>query len=192
MIKVGITGGIGSGKSIICQCFAVLGIPIYNADKEAKKLYIENEQLKEKICFHFGNEIYSDNKFNKEALAKIVFKNAEKLKLLNELVHPLLIEAGEKWFQQQTSKYSIKEAAILIESGSYVSMDKIIAVEAHEKLRKERAMKRDQNQEQIIQRMAAQLSDVERRKYADYIIVNDDTKSVIGQVLEIHNQLISL
>ncbi len=192
MIKVGITGGIGSGKSIICQCFAVFGIPIYNADNEAKKLYHENDMLKEKICFHFGNDIYKNNKFNKDTLAKIVFADAEKLKILNALVHPLLIEAGEKWFQYQTSIYAIKEAAIMIESGSYKSMDKIISVEANVKLRKERALKRDQNEEQINQRIAAQLSDEERKKYANYTIVNDDTKSVIEQVLEIHNHLISI
>ena len=192
MLKIGITGGIGSGKSTVCAIFNTLGIPIYYADTEAKKLYDESETLKNEIVALFGEEIYTDGKFNKNELAKIVFHDAEKLAQLNKIVHPLVQQHGEQWFEQQiTSPYAIKEAALLIESGNYKNMDFIILVTALESLKMQRVMQRDAFKEsEVMQRMQKQSTDEWKLPFSNFVIENDEEKMLIPQVVALHEQLL--
>src|SRR5579862_1868590 len=118
MLKIGLTGGIGSGKSTVAKLFEILGVPVYYADDAAKHLMNEEEELKEKIKQQFGKETYSNEKLNSAFLSSIVFNNAEKLELLNSIVHPATINDAAKWMQLQTAPYVIKEAALIFESGS--------------------------------------------------------------------------
>jgi dephospho-CoA kinase len=190
MIKVGITGGIGSGKSTICGIFQTLGIPVYFADAEAKELYDKDEELKLSIKIHFGETVYSNEKFDRKKMAEIVFQDENKLKLLNQLVHPRIKLLGEKWFESQKTNYAIKEAALLIESGNYKQLDKIILVKSPLALRQKRIMHRDfMSIDEVNRRIEKQSSDEEKEKYADYIINNDEEQALIPQVLRIHNEL---
>jgi dephospho-CoA kinase len=190
MLKIGITGGIGSGKTMICGIFNTLGIPIYDADEEAKKLYDTHEELKQKIRIHFGESVYEKGLFVKQKMANIVFNDNQKLKLLNQLVHPIVQSEAIKWFGQQQSPYAIKEAALLVESGSYKDVDKIILVTSPAEMRMKRAMERDHvEKESVLKRMQKQLSDQEKAQFADFIITNDGVHLLIPQVVAIHASL---
>ncbi len=193
MLKIGITGGIGSGKSIVCKLFELLNVPIFYADIEAKKLYEHNDFLKEKLIALFGEELYENNHFNKEVLKRKIFDEKEKLVALNSIIHPLVIEESEKWMiAHQRYPYVIKEAALLIESKSYLSLDEIIFVETPYELKLKRVMKRDNLKEgEVIQRMNAQLSDDEKKKFAQHIIYNDEKHLLIKQVLSLHHLFLS-
>ena len=190
-MKVGITGGIGSGKSVVAAMFQVLGVPVFNADEAAKYLMEHNETLKKGIISIFGTEIYKNDRLNRSFLSSIVFSNSEKLILLNALVHPATIAYANTWAQQQSAKYTLKEAAIFFESGSYKEMDKMIGVFAPKELRLTRAMLRDNaTRAHIEQRMDKQMNEEEKMKRCDYVIINDGAKSIIQQVLSLH-QIIS-
>src|SRR5882672_1356407 len=143
MIKIGLTGGIGSGKTTVAGIFQVLGIPVYYADDAAKKLMNENAALKEKIIQHFGNDAYKNGLLNRSYIGQQVFKDKKKLALLNSLVHPVTIRDGNEWMPQQTTPYAIKEAALIFESGSQHDLDYVIGVYAPEPLRISRTVKRD-------------------------------------------------
>lgn len=188
MMKVGLTGGIGSGKSTIAKVFSTLGIPIYNSDERAKELIQSNAQVKQSIVAEFGEEAYLNGEYNREFIAQQAFNNAEKLAKLNSIVHPAVRADFESWCETHTSSpYIIKEAAILFESGAYKGLDKTINVSASEQLRAERVAKRDASSiESVQQRMKNQLSDSERKELADFTIVNDDSQLVIPKVLELH------
>lgn len=192
MLKIGLTGGIGSGKSTIAKVFnLVYDIPIFEADKEAKQIMNTNEELIEQITDTFGKESYINNALNTKYISQIVFNNPRQLQKLNNLVHAKVREAFAKWVQNQNTAYVIQEAAILVESGAYKHMNKIISVSAPQQLRIERVMKRDKmTTEQVLQRMTKQLSDVERNNYADFVIVNNDTTGIIDQIDAIHTKLI--
>lgn len=193
-LKIGITGGIGTGKSIVCKIFELLGIPIYDADARAKWLLTHDEELIKQVKQHFGENVYlsaNDNQLNKKFLSDRIFKNPNQLDLLNGLVHPKVMDDHEKWQKNNIHHpYIIKEAALLYESGSYKYLDKIITVYAPVPLRIERILKRDphRTESDIKAIMAAQISDEEKVKKADYVIYNDDKKMVIPQVLELHNK----
>ncbi|MCH8317133.1 MAG: dephospho-CoA kinase [Bacteroidetes bacterium] len=193
-LKIGITGGIGTGKSIVCKIFELLGIPIYDADARAKWLLTHDEELIKQIKQHFGENVYlsaNDNQLNKKFLSDRIFKNPNQLDLLNGLVHPKVMDDHEKWQKNNIHHpYIIKEAALLYESGSYKYLDKIITVYAPVPLRIERILKRDphRTESDVKAIMAAQISDEEKVKKADYVIYNDDKKMVIPQVLELHNK----
>jgi len=146
-IRVGITGGIGSGKSLVCKIFASLGVPIYDADSRARMLMIEDQLLISQIKKEFGNQSYNqDGSLNREYLSKEVFNNSLRLERLNSLVHPAVATDSENWIQENlNSAYIIKEAALLYESGSYKTLDKIIVVAAPENLRVQRVINRDKN-----------------------------------------------
>lgn len=193
MLKIGITGGIGSGKSIVCKLFEMLGVSVFYADDEAKKLYTTNETLKVKLIELFGKETYPNGIFNKEYLKNFIFQNSKKRIQLNELVHPLVLEQSEIWIEKhQNEPYILKEAALLIESKSYQHLDEIIFVEAPISKRIERVMKRDSlHQQEVKERMAAQLPDEEKKKYAQHIILNDEKHSLIEQVLFLHQLFLS-
>ncbi|MBK1441504.1 dephospho-CoA kinase [Parapedobacter sp. ISTM3] len=186
-LKVGITGGIGSGKSTICRIFEVLGIPVFDADREAKRLMTTDSGLVRAIQAEFGGEAYHDDgSLNRMYMAAQVFNNEDKLKRLNALVHPVVIQAGEEWAARQDASYTIKEAALLFESGSFKLNRYNILVEAPEAVRIERVVKRDNvTVEQVKSRIARQWPDEEKTKLADYVIVNDGIQAVIPQVLKL-------
>lgn len=192
-LKIGVTGGIGSGKSMICRIFKVLGIPVYDADKEAKDIMVKDEKVIAAIKNAFGEHSYAgDGELNRSFLAETVFNNPEKLEQLNTIVHPAVIQAGADWAEAQSTGYSIKEAALLFESGSYTTLDYTILVTAPEEVRVERVMQRDGvSKEQVLARMDKQWSDEEKRKLADFVIVNDGSVSLIRHVMTLHEQFIS-
>jgi dephospho-CoA kinase len=189
LLKIGITGGIGSGKSTVCTIFKILGIPVFNADIEARKLYDE-PQVKEAIMLAFGDNMYPQGVFDKKAMANIVFQSADKLKQLNELLHPLVQIQFNTWLQQQESPYTIKEAALLIEAGSYQQLDELILVTCPMNKRIERVMKRDRvTEDEVLARINKQLSEEDKRTFCQYEIINDDRQLLIPQVLQLHHQL---
>ncbi|MFM7770897.1 MAG: dephospho-CoA kinase [Bacteroidota bacterium] len=190
-LKVGLTGGIGSGKSIVAQMFEALGIPVYYADDETKNLYLRDQDLKQSLINNFGPETYTDNIFNASYLRQIVFTNPEKLELLNSLVHPAIIKDAASWFSKQTTPYVIKEAALIFESGSQRDLDFVIGVTAPVELRINRVMKRDKlTREEVQSRMQQQIEDRIKIKLCDYLIVNDDSKPLLPQVLALHEKLL--
>lgn len=194
MYKVGITGGIGSGKSMICQIFELLGVPVYYADARAKLLMWQNKKLKQQIKSAFGSEVYHSNgRINRPYLASKIFSDKELLKTINSLVHPAVQKDTEAWYKSLESSvcpYALKEAAIMIESGSHVYLDALIVVTCPVEIRVSRVIKRDKSKsEDIKRRIASQMPDEERIKYATYIINNDGTQSIVNQVWALHKQL---
>lgn len=190
MKVIGLTGGIGSGKSTVARIFSKLGIPIYDSDQRAKDLYSESLELKSAMILQFGANIYVNNEIDRKKLAQIVFSDKLQLELLNNLVHPLLQQDFEHWKTAQKSTYVIREAAILIESGAYKNCDKVIVVTADEKTRIERVMKRDSVMEvDVKHRISNQLNDGVRLEYADFEISNDGSSSLIEQVIVIDRLL---
>lgn len=193
MLKVGLTGGIGSGKTTVAKVFEVLGIPVYYADDEAKRLMNEDGGLKQKIIQHFGNESYIDNKLNRAYIASIVFNSEEKLTLLNSLTHPVTIQHAEEWMKKQTAPYVIKEAALLFESRSNEHLDKIIGVEAPQSLRIERVILRDKvSSEDVMKRINRQMDDGEKMKRCDFILKNDEKQLLLPQVIKLHEEFLAL
>jgi dephospho-CoA kinase len=193
MMKVGLTGGIGSGKSVVGAVFRLLGIPVYDSDKETKKLYDTDTELKEKLMSHFGATIYVDSHFQRDALRAIVFEQPDKLKLLNELVHPVVKQHSANWFLKQKAPYAIKESALLFEAAANVGLQKIILVSCPEEKRIERAMHRDHvTREAILLRMKHQLPEEQKRMLVDFEIRNDDVQAILPQVLVLHEELIAL
>lgn len=196
MRKVGITGGIGSGKTTVCKIFETLGIPIYYADDRAKWLMVNSPALQTGIINLFGKESYDEEgQLNRAYIGGIAFKHPKKLQKLNALVHPAVFVDGENWQQEQLAHqfpYTLKEAALLYESGSHKFLDKMIVVTAPEELRIERVMKRDGLDKEAVQdRIARQMPEAEKVAQADYIITNDGQQLLIPQVLEIHQQLLA-
>jgi dephospho-CoA kinase len=189
--RIGITGGIGSGKSIVCKVFELLGVPIFYADNEAKKIY-DDEHVKAILINRYGHEIYlPDGKLNKEKLSKIIFSNQDELKYINSLIHPLVAKAYSEWCEKHKHfPYTLKEAAILFESGAYKELDKVITVSAPVELRINRVMKRDNlSRMQIEERINNQWTEEERIKHADFVIYNNDEHLVIPQILDLHKKL---
>ncbi|MFI5149179.1 MAG: dephospho-CoA kinase [Bacteroidia bacterium] len=191
-LKVGITGGIGSGKSVVCDIFRLLGISIFNSDLEGRKILDEEEEVKQKLVLLFGPEAYTTaGKADRKYIASLVFENPVRLKALNDIVHPAVAARFQRWCKaHEKEAYILKEAAVLVESGAYKEMDKIILVSAPDHLRIERAQKRDNlSAEEVKKRSRNQLSEETLRKYAGYILVNDETQLLIPQVLALHEQL---
>ena len=191
-LTIGLTGGIGSGKSTIAKVFNSLGVPVFNSDLEAKKIIDNDSEVINAIKNEFG-EVYINGALDSKRIAKIVFNDKKVLNKLNEIVHPKVKDVFDQWVElHKNEKILIKEAAILIEIGAYQELDKIILVIAPEKLRIERVVNRDGvNLKDVTRRVASQLSDEEKMKLSDYIINNDDKHLVIPQVLKIYNQLMT-
>jgi len=190
MLRIGITGGIGSGKSTVAHVFEVLGIPVYYADKEAKKMMNEDEELKEQIIREFGNAAYQNGMLNRQHLASIVFADKEKLEVLNALVHPATIRHGLQWMERQGTPYVIKEAALIFESGSQEYLDYVIGVSAPLHLRLQRAMQRDRiSREEVLGRMQNQIQEDIKMRLCDFVIKNDEQELVIVQVLALDKKL---
>ena len=192
MLKIGLTGGIGSGKSTVLLIFKSLGVPVYQADDRAKWLINHNSEIINTLSTEFGEEIYSNDKINTSYLSNIVFKDPAKLNRLNSIIHPKVAEDFLLWCSKQNAKYIVKEAAILIESGAYQQLDKVILVTADLDDRIKRIMIRDQVTEQeVMQRVRNQMSDEEKIPYADYVINNNEEASLINQVKKIHSELLT-
>ena len=194
MQKIGITGSIGSGKSIVCKIFEQLGVPIYNADERAKILMISNTEIIRKVKLLFGNESYTETgELNRKHISNIAFNNKNLLTQLNQIVHPIVFKDFDNWIlakEQLNIKYIIKEAALMFETDSYKKIDKFIVVTAPMELRINRTMQRDSiSKEQVISRMNNQLSQEEKLANADYEIINDEQISLIEQVYTLHQQL---
>jgi dephospho-CoA kinase len=188
MVTVGITGGIGSGKSTACKVFGILGIPVFLADIVAGRIQNEDPSVIQKLIATFGNEIYSDDGLlNRKQLASIVFTNRHLLEKLNSIVHPAVQMEFQDWkVRFSDTQYVLYEAAILFETGSFRKFDYTILVVADENERIERVIKRDQtNAEAVLQRMHNQMPDTEKRKLADFIIDNNDNQLIIPQIIKL-------
>ncbi|QGY48159.1 dephospho-CoA kinase [Maribellus comscasis] len=190
-MKVGITGGIGSGKSTICNIFKLLGVPVFEADVVAKQLLDSDSQIKSGLIHLFGEGIYMDNgSVNRKKLANIIFNDNIQLEKMNKMVHPVVREKFNDWVDKQNHKYIIHEAAILFESGFYKMMDFNILVSAEKRQRIERVKKRDAVSEaQVLERMNRQWTDEEKRKLASIEIINDNKRLIIPEIIEIDKKL---
>lgn len=193
MIKVGITGNIGSGKSTVARIFSILGIPIYDADSRAKAVMVENQSLVQAIKKLLGEDSYSsDDSLNRAYISQKVFSNSSLLQGLNALVHPAVFNDFDDWVLTQNAPYVLKEAALLIESGSYKTLDKLIVVTAPVEIRLKRSILRDASNEAAIRdRMKNQMPEEEKIKLAHFCIQNNE-QLLIPQVLNIHKELLKL
>jgi dephospho-CoA kinase len=191
MLKIGLTGGIGSGKSTVAAIFKVLGIPVFDADATAKYLMENDAQLKQAIQQQFGAAVYVDGQLQRKVLANIVFNDSFQLDLLNSLVHPVTIQFAKNWFAQQSEvPYAIKEAALIFESGSGEGLDYVIGVTAPTALRIQRVMQRDQaDREAVLARMSKQLDENIKMKLCDFVVHNNEQQLLLQQVLAIDAQL---
>jgi dephospho-CoA kinase len=195
MLKIGITGGIGSGKTTVCNVFSLLGVPVFYADAAAKEVMHSDTELRQGIISSFGTETFSEaGILNRKYLADIVFYDQKALETLNALVHPAVFRAFDNWVTSHSSApYIIKEAALLFESGSDKMCSHTILVKAPEELKIRRVMDRDHiSEEEVRLRMARQFSDEQKELRADFIITNDENALVISQVLKLHERFISL
>jgi dephospho-CoA kinase len=191
MLRIGITGGIGSGKSTVARIFNVLGIPVYSSDEAAKRLMAEDEDLKKKIIDAFGEGSYQNGQLNRKYIADIAFSDRKKIELLNSFVHPATIKDATAWMNRQNAPYIIKEAALIFESGSNEFLDFVIGVKSPLSLRMERTMKRNNvTAAEVEARMKLQLDEDEKMKLCDFIIVNDEKEMLIPQVLSLHKMFL--
>ena len=191
-LQIGITGGIGSGKTLVSKIFVCLGIPVYDADSHAKELMTTDGILVSQIKKEFGDLSYlSDGTLNRKYLSEVVFNKQERLDVLNKLVHPRVGENYTQWVKRHNNKaYVLKEAALLFETGSYQALNKIIVVHAPEEVRIKRVIHRDGRAEQQVREIIRkQMSEEEKLKRADFIIYNDESSLIIPQVLALHNRL---
>jgi dephospho-CoA kinase len=193
MLKIGLTGGIGSGKTTVAKLFELLGIPVYNADAASKRLYHTDKELIASIKHHFGEEVYTNEQLNRSKLASIVFSDPKKLELLNELVHPPTIRDAQKWMEQQTGAYAVKEAALLFESGSAAGLDYVIGVHTPIHLRIKRVMDRDGvSRDDVLARMKHQIDENIKMRLCNFVIANNEQQLVMPQVLALHQKLLEL
>ena len=192
-LRIGITGGIGSGKSTVSKILETLGIPVFDADTAAKNIMNEDEQLKQKIKEAFGEEAYSNNLLNRKYIASIVFNDTVKLEQLNALVHPATIAMAEQWAYRQTTPYTVKEAALFFESGSAAGIDYIVGVYAPQHIRIQRVMQRDNiSREEVLARINKQINEEMKMKLCDFVVVNDEQQLLLPQVIALHEQFLQL
>lgn len=190
MFKVGLTGGIGSGKSTVARVFGVLGIPVFNADEESKRLLREDDGLKSAVIAAFGPGIYPGGDLDRSALASIVFNDPEALAKLNAIAHPAVRKQLGRWVDEQRSPYALVEAALMVDTGWYRSMDHLVVVTTPEAERVKRVMVRDGvSEEQVLARVRNQVGEERRLAVADSVIQNDGHELVIPQVLALHEML---
>jgi dephospho-CoA kinase len=191
LLKIGVTGGIGSGKSVVCKVFESLGIPVFRADDAARYLMEHDAALKAGIAALLGAEVYVAGALDRKRISDIVFRDPRKLQQLNALVHPVTIRYGKEWINTQKSLYIIKEAAIFFESGSNKEMDVMIGVSCPLETRIARVMARGgQSREKVLEIIAKQMDQDEKMKLCDHVVINDDITPVIPQVVALHDRFI--
>lgn len=194
MLKIGVTGGIGSGKSTVCNIFRNLGVPVFDSDQASRDLVNEDPAIKSALRKTFGSDMFfQDGNLDRKRLARLVFNNPPELEKLNAIIHPVVFGKFEEFCEKnKKSKYLIKEAAILFETSTHKNLDKIINVYAPKELRIERVLKRENtSREQVEKIMRFQYSDEVKNKLSDYIIVNENIDDLLPQVMEIHEFLLS-
>lgn len=193
MLRIGLTGGIGSGKTTVARVFETMGIPVYYADDAAKRLMNNDPALKKALIDLFGELCYKDGTLNRPYLASLVFQDPQKREQLNQLVHPATIADANDWLSKQNAVYALREAALLFESGAAEGLDYVIGVSAPTAIRIKRVMQRDQlSEEDVKKRMATQLQDTIKLKLCDFVIINDDRVALLPQVLSLHEKLTQL
>lgn len=191
-LRIGLTGGIGSGKSTVSGIFKVLGIPVFDADAAAKEVMQTNPALRQAIIDTFGEAVYTNGQLNRKQLAAIVFNDPFQLETLNALVHPYTIAAAEEWATQQSAPYTVKEAALFFEAGSAIGFDYMIGVYAPQHIRIKRVMDRDQvSREEVLSRMKRQIQEEIKMRLCDFVVLNDDQHLLIPQVLKLHEQFLN-
>jgi dephospho-CoA kinase len=192
-LRLGVTGGIGSGKSTVCRVFSVLGIPVFSADIEAKRIQDNDPEIKDKINSIAGKDLYSSGRLDRTELARLIFNNKDFLWEVNSVVHPAVFNYFRRWVDMQDAPYSIMEAAILFESGAYRMMDRIVTVVTPLQERIDRLLKGNKlNREQITDRIRNQIDDESRIKKSDYVIYNSENDMIIPSILEIHQEMLKL
>ena len=190
MKKIGLTGGIGSGKTYVSKIFQNLGYPVFNADIQAKKCLAEDKDLIKKIKNNFGSAIYKAGELQKKELANIVFNNIQKLDQLNKLVHPVVKKRFSDWYKKKNASLVIKEAAILFESDSHFGLDAIICISCPEAIRIERVVKRDQiSKDEILNRINKQMPQIKKEKLSNYVIANDGSQLLLPQIVNILKEI---
>ena len=190
-LRIGLTGGIGSGKSTVAGIFKVLGIPVFDADWEAKKIMESNPILRRALVEQFGSTIFVNEQLNRKALASIVFKDPVQLAKLNALVHPHAIEEGIQWSARQSSPYTVKEAALFFESGSAEGIDYMIGVYSPKHIRIQRVMKRDGiTREEVLLRMQRQIPEEIKMRLCDFVLLNDEQQLLIPRIIKLHLQFL--
>lgn len=191
MVVVGLTGGIGSGKTTILECFKALGVPVYIADVEAKALMNRSKVIKRKLIDLFGKDAYKNNELNRPYLSSKIFSNKELLAKMNAIVHPKVASHFKRWLKKQDSNYVIKEAAIIFENNLESQYNYIITVIADEDLRIQRVMKRDDASNQKVKSIIKnQLSDAEKVKKSDFVITNNDLLEAKKQAINVHEKIL--
>lgn len=192
-LRVGLTGGIGSGKSTVAKIFEVLGVPVYYADAEARRLINEDPQIRKNIIAAFGEQSYRDGGLDRSFISSIVFSDRAKLDLLNDITHPATIRDANEWMVHQTTPYTIKEAALIFESGSAEFLDYVIGVHTPLPLRVQRIMQRDGiSRQEVQQRISRQMDENIKMKLCDSVLINDEQRLLIPQVLELHRRLVEM
>lgn len=189
MLKIGVTGGIGSGKSLVCRIFATLGVPVYNADFQARRIMRDDSQLHVKLQESFGHKIIKEGIPDRKALAGIVFGDPASLEKLNSIVHPAVLSDFRSWLEKHNdASYIVKEAAIMFESGLYDQLDAVILVTAPESMKIQRVMDRDgEGEEDIRRRMASQWPDEKKEKLTGLVLRNDNTQAMLPVILQLHS-----
>ena len=191
-LKLGVTGGIGSGKTSVCRVFSVLGIPVFSADLYAKEIMDDDQAIKTKLNNLTGKDLYESGSLDRAGLASLIFSNPGLLREVNSIVHPVVFNTFRTWAKQHTAPYVIMEAAILFESGAYSFVDRVLTVVAPLEERIERVMMRNKlTHEQVYQRIRNQMEDEQRIKLSHYVIRNSENDMIIPAVLEIHKDLLS-
>jgi len=193
MLKVGLTGGMGSGKSTVAGILEVLGVPVYYADAAAKRLLEEDGPLRDAITRAFGAQSYREGRIDRAWLAAHVFPDPERTRLLNSLVHPATLADAREWMQRQHAPYAVKEAALIFESGSEAGLDLVVGVRASEETRIRRVMRRDgSTREQALMRMRRQMDEDDKMSRCDRVLLNEDDSRLLPQVLALHEELLQM
>jgi dephospho-CoA kinase len=192
-MEIGVTGGIGSGKTSVCKVFNVLGIPVFSADYEAKRIMNSDHEIMDHVRSIAGKDVYASGSLDRMELARIIFKNKKLLKAINRIVHPVVFSNYKIWARSSSAPYVIMEAAILFESKAAHFVDKVITVVAPVEERIERVVRRNKlTREQVIDRINNQMDDEEKIKHSDWVINNSEHEMIIPAILKIHEEIISL
>ena len=192
-MKIGVTGGIGSGKTSVCKVFNVLGIPVFSADKDARKIMDSDEDIIDKVKIIAGEDVYSTGTLDRMELARLIFNNKNLLKEINRVVHPVVFDHFKIWVKSVSAPYVIMEAAILIESGASELVDRIVTIVAPVEERIERVVRRNNlTREQVLERINNQMADEEKVRLSDYVIYNSEHEMIIPSILKIHEEILSL